>query len=448
MTKIIDLSVKEKIYKSKKAQISILNDFRLEVAAGEKIAIVGESGAGKSSLLNIIGLLDRNYAGEYTLFGSPTDQLHTSQLAQWRNQRIGFVLQESALINSLTVEDNIKLPFLYASPDKKGVGEIEDFDTIISAIGIRYILKKKPLECSGGEKARAVFARGIIMKPQLILADEPTGNLDVKSAKSVMKLLKDISKNKLVVIVTHNYEQVEEYATRRISMNDGKIIEDKKISAYEPAKAELVQYRDLTKKNKLILGLRNAFNIKTKFGLLFLVYFFLTMLVFSEYSSLNKASFDAELEGDNYYFSEKSPNRVILKKKNKYYIYILVDDNNVVQYVGQTTNINKRQYQHSLSANRGHLNFRKVDGMEFDNRLQARFAEQAGIEYFNTLNKVKISSDSIKNPLLRQNNQRNEISPKGLLYPIYEKTAKQSLTAAFRIFSAVKGYKQRKNKGE
>lgn len=98
MTKIIDLSVKEKIYKSKMAQISILNGFRLEVAAGEKIAIVGESGAGKSSLLNIIGLLDRNYSGEYTLFGSPTDQLHTNQLAQWRNQRIGFVLQESALI--------------------------------------------------------------------------------------------------------------------------------------------------------------------------------------------------------------------------------------------------------------------------------------------------------------------------------------------------------------
>ena len=179
MTKIIDLSVKEKIYKSKKAQISILNGFRLEVAAGEKIAIVGESGAGKSSLLNIIGLLDRNYVGEYTLFGSPTDQLHTSQLAQWRNQRIGFVLQESALINSLTVEyysimtigyfqimrysndsgvklfvhvkkqgyrigfvlqesalinsltveDNIKLPFLYASSDKKGVRKVEDFDT-------------------------------------------------------------------------------------------------------------------------------------------------------------------------------------------------------------------------------------------------------------------------------------------------------------------------------
>ena len=108
MTKIIDLSIKEKTYKSKNSQLSILNNFNLEVAAGEKVAIVGESGVGKSSLLNIIGLIDRNYVGAYTLFGSITNSLHTSELAQWRNQKIGFVLQESALINSLTIEDNIK----------------------------------------------------------------------------------------------------------------------------------------------------------------------------------------------------------------------------------------------------------------------------------------------------------------------------------------------------
>ena len=208
MTKIIDLSVKEKIYKSKKTQISILNDFRLEVAAGEKIAIVGESGAGKSSLLNIIGLLDRNYNGEYTLFGSPTDQLHISQLAQWRNQRIGFVLQESALINSFTIEDNIKLPFLYASPDKKGVREIADFDPVINAIGIRHILKKKPPECSGGERARAVFARGIIMKPQIILADEPTASLDAENRERIVTLLFNMSKalNTTIITVTHDLE--------------------------------------------------------------------------------------------------------------------------------------------------------------------------------------------------------------------------------------------------
>ena len=208
MSKMIDLSVRKKIYESKKSRISILNDFRLEVASGEKIAIVGESGVGKSSLLNIIGLLDRNYDGEYTLFGEPTVQLHTSKLAQWRNQRIGFVLQESALINSLTMEDNIKLPLLYASPDKGSVREAEDFDTIISAIEIGSILKKKPLECSGGERARAVFARGILMKPQIILADEPTASLDVENRERIAALLFDMNKefNTTIITVTHDLE--------------------------------------------------------------------------------------------------------------------------------------------------------------------------------------------------------------------------------------------------
>lgn len=119
MKKIIDLKIKEKVYKSKKSQLSILNNFTLEVNAGEKIAIVGRSGVGKSSLLNIIGLLDRDYNGEYTLFDTSTNNLHTSELAQWRNQKIGFVLQESALINSLTIEDNIKLPLLYAGSEKR-----------------------------------------------------------------------------------------------------------------------------------------------------------------------------------------------------------------------------------------------------------------------------------------------------------------------------------------
>ena len=208
MPKIIDLKIKEKIYKSKKSQLSILKNFHLEVDAGEKIAVVGESGVGKSSLLNIIGLLDRNYDGEYTLFGSQTDHLLTGELAQWRNRRIGFVLQESALIDSLTIEDNIKLPFLYAGSEKERSQQAKDFETVTSAIEIKSILKKKPLECSGGEKARAVFARGIIMNPQLILADEPTAALDVENRERIVTLLFRMNKefNTTIITVTHDLE--------------------------------------------------------------------------------------------------------------------------------------------------------------------------------------------------------------------------------------------------
>ena len=158
--------------------------------------------------MNTIGLLDRNYVGEYTLFGSPTAQLHTSQLAQWRNQRIGFVLQESALINSLTIEDNIKLPFLYAGSEKMDLSETENFEAVVSAIGIKPILKKKPLECSGGERARTVFARGIIMNPQIILADEPTASLDRENRERIVTLLFRMNTefNTTIITVTHDLE--------------------------------------------------------------------------------------------------------------------------------------------------------------------------------------------------------------------------------------------------
>lgn len=207
MTNIIDLNIKEKRYTDKKSQLSILNDFEFKVNAGEKIAITGESGVGKSSLLNIIGLLDRDYNGQYTLFGTPTDHLQESELAKWRNQKIGFVLQESALINSLTMEDNIKLPLLYAGSGKKDF-KPEDFENVIDAIGIQSILKKKPLECSGGQRSRAVFARGIIMKPQIILSDEPTASLDVENRDRIINLLFKMNKefNTTIITVTHDLE--------------------------------------------------------------------------------------------------------------------------------------------------------------------------------------------------------------------------------------------------
>ena len=207
MKNIITLDINEKVYKNKKTQLSILKKFKLEVSAGEKIAIIGESGVGKSSLLNIIGLIDRDYQGEYTLFGTKTGLLNERDLAKWRNEKIGFVLQESALIDSLTIEDNIRLPFLYAKGSKKAL-ESEDFENIINAIGIQSILKKRPYECSGGQRSRAVFARGIIMKPQIILADEPTASLDEENREKIVNLLLKMNNefNTTIITVTHDLE--------------------------------------------------------------------------------------------------------------------------------------------------------------------------------------------------------------------------------------------------
>lgn len=207
MIKIIDLNLKEKVYKKNKIQLSILNDFKLEVNDGEKIAIVGESGAGKTSLLNILGLIDADYRGDYILFGSQVNYLKASELAKWRNEKIGFVLQESALIDSLTIEDNIKLPLLYTECNDKKL-KLENFENLINAIEIKHILNKKPIECSGGEKARAVFARGIIMNPQIILADEPTASLDVDNKERIINLLFKMNKefNTTIITVTHDLE--------------------------------------------------------------------------------------------------------------------------------------------------------------------------------------------------------------------------------------------------
>lgn len=206
MTKIIDLKIQEKNYRSKKTNLSLLHGFDLEVYSGERIAIVGKSGAGKTTLLNILGLLDRDYNGYYTLLGSSTKEMSLSQFAEWRNQRIGFVLQESALINTLTIEENIKLPMLYAKLGEKH--EPMNFESVIDGIDIAHILNKKPLECSGGEKSRAVFARAVIMKPQLLLCDEPTASLDGENKEKLLSLLYKMNQEygTTIITVTHDMD--------------------------------------------------------------------------------------------------------------------------------------------------------------------------------------------------------------------------------------------------
>ncbi|ERG67637.1 ABC transporter ATP-binding protein [Exiguobacterium chiriqhucha] len=205
MSSIIKLEIQKKSFDKK--GFSILHDFELEVQPGEKLSIIGESGVGKTSLLNIIGLLDTRYQGSYQLFDSPVQELSRNKLAEWRNQKIGFVLQESALIDSLTIEDNIKLPLMYANIEKDASAQ-EHFKRIVNKIGIESILKKKPLECSGGQRSRAVFARAVIMNPQIILSDEPTASLDPENKERIIDLLFEMNEefNTTVITVTHDLD--------------------------------------------------------------------------------------------------------------------------------------------------------------------------------------------------------------------------------------------------
>lgn len=211
MTKIIRLNILEKIYKSKKKQVTVLKDLNLVVNKGEKIAVVGKSGSGKTTLLNILGLLDKDYKGSYELFGVNTKEIDSTQMASFRNKEIGFVLQESALIPTLTIEENIKLPLLYASTPLER--PILDFNEIVRCIGVESILNKKPMECSGGEKSRAVFARAILMKPKLILCDEPTASLDEENKGQILKLIFDMNQkyNTTVITVTHDFEVAKQH---------------------------------------------------------------------------------------------------------------------------------------------------------------------------------------------------------------------------------------------
>ena len=219
---MIKLSNINKIYKIGNTDFYALNDVSLEIKKGEFVAIRGASGSGKTSLLNIIGCLDNCSSGTYLLNDKDVSKISDGQKSKIRNEQIGFVLQDFALIDSQSVIYNVKLPLLF------GRGSFSTLNRkarkALKLVGISEQAKKKANQLSGGQRQRVAIARAIVNWPSLILADEPTGQLDSKTGMQIMELLEALNEQGMTVIVVTHDDKIASYASRIITISDGKIV--------------------------------------------------------------------------------------------------------------------------------------------------------------------------------------------------------------------------------
>ncbi|MBQ0004972.1 MAG: ATP-binding cassette domain-containing protein [Clostridiales bacterium] len=291
---------------------------RLDLALdmGEFVAITGESGSGKSTLLNVISGLDTYDEGEMFVCGEDTTAFQTEEYERYRKTYIGNIFQDFNLVNSYTVYQNIELVMLMCGKKASECGE--RINELIELVGLTEYSKTKASKLSGGQKQRVAIARALAKDAPVIVADEPTGNLDSESARVVMETLSRVSKDRLVVIVTHNYEQAEPFVTRKLTMHDGRIIEDKRI--VQPEETEVTvqpEAEDMRKGSEIRLGLRNTFNLPAKLILLFIVYLFVSTAVLSQYASAKNSQHSQDVLGYNQYFTDTSAERILVTKPDR-----------------------------------------------------------------------------------------------------------------------------------
>jgi len=224
MGALIHIENMKKIYNPGENEVRALDGIDLDIEKGDLVAIVGHSGSGKSTLMNMLGCLDTPTSGKYVLDGQDVASMTDNQLADVRNKEIGFIFQGFNLISNLDAVENVELPLVY-----RGVSKNERKQLAMEAlksVGLEDRMKHKPNEMSGGQQQRVAVARAVAAKPPIILADEPTGNLDTKSTQEIMEILKELHRSgRTVIIITHD-EEIASQTHRVIRILDGRIEED------------------------------------------------------------------------------------------------------------------------------------------------------------------------------------------------------------------------------
>lgn len=222
MKEIVIATNLEKVYGTKNAECKALDGVSLTISEGDFIGIMGPSGSGKSTFLNVISTVDIPTKGRVEINGRHVTALSEAEVAKFRYENIGFIFQEFNLIDSLTIKENIAVPLVLASKSKEEIDE--KVSKIAEKLDIVELLEKYPIECSGGQRQRAAISRALVTEPKMVVADEPTGNLDSKNSHDLLKLLQDLNQNEGVTIlmVTHD-SMIASYTKKLVFIRDGKI---------------------------------------------------------------------------------------------------------------------------------------------------------------------------------------------------------------------------------